>query len=264
VSTPRILFDVDGPETGLAFLTVNRPEARNAMTSDMYQSLVDACDRVDHDPGIRVFVIRGAGGQAFMSGTDIAQFTRFRTREDALAYERELDAVVDRLERVTKPTIAQVQGVATGGGCAIALACDLRVCSPDARFGVPVARTLGNCLSAANYARLLDLLGPARARELMFTGRLIEASEALALGLVNRVVDASAVDAAVLELAATIARNAPLTLRATKEMLRRLQAARRIPQVDADDLIAMCYLSDDFKEGVAAFLAKRPPVFKGR
>jgi enoyl-CoA hydratase/carnithine racemase len=199
-----------------------------------------------------------------MSGTDIAQFTRFRTREDALAYERELDAVVDRLERVTKPTIAQVQGVATGGGCAIALACDLRVCSPDARFGVPVARTLGNCLSAANYARLLDLLGPARARELMFTGRLIEASEALALGLVNRVVDASAVDAAVLELAATIARNAPLTLRATKEMLRRLQAARRIPQVDADDLIAMCYLSDDFKEGVAAFLAKRPPVFKGR
>jgi enoyl-CoA hydratase/carnithine racemase len=157
-----------------------------------------------------------------------------------------------------------VQGVATGGGCAIALACDLRVCSPDARFGVPVARTLGNCLSAANYARLLDLLGPARARELMFTGRLIEASEALALGLVNRVVDASAVDAAVLELAATIARNAPLTLRATKEMLRRLQAARRIPQVDADDLIAMCYLSDDFKEGVAAFLAKRPPVFKGR
>jgi enoyl-CoA hydratase/carnithine racemase len=264
VSTPRILFDVDGPETGLAFLTVNRPEARNAMTSDMYQSLVDACDRVDDDPGIRVFVLRGAGGQAFMSGTDIAQFTRFRTREDALAYERELDAVVDRLERVTKPTIAQVQGVATGGGCAIALACDLRVCSPDARFGVPVARTLGNCLSAANYARLLDLLGPARARELMFTGRLIEASEALALGLVNRVVDASAVDAAVLELAATIARNAPLTLRATKEMLRRLQAARRIPQVDADDLIAMCYLSDDFKEGVAAFLAKRPPVFKGR
>ena len=264
MSTPRILFDVDGPETGLAFLTVNRPEARNAMTSDMYQSLVDACDRVDDDPGIRVFVLRGAGGQAFMSGTDIAQFTRFRTREDALAYERELDAVVDRLERVTKPTIAQVQGVATGGGCAIALACDLRVCSPDARFGVPVARTLGNCLSAANYARLLDLLGPARARELMFTGRLIEASEALALGLVNRMVDASAIDAAVRELAATIARNAPLTLRATKEMLRRLQAARRIPQADADDLIAMCYLSDDFKEGVAAFLAKRPPVFKGR
>ena len=109
-----------------------------------------------------------------MSGTDIAQFTRFRTREDALAYERELDAVVDRLERVTKPTIAQVQGVATGGGCAIALACDLRVCTPDARFGVPVARTLGNCLSAANYARLLDLLGPAAHKELMFTGRLID------------------------------------------------------------------------------------------
>jgi enoyl-CoA hydratase len=267
VSTPRILFDVDGPDTGLAFLTVNRPEARNAMTSDMYQALVEACERVDADAAIRVFVLRGAGGQAFMSGTDIAQFTRFSTREDALAYERELDAVVDRLERVTKPTIAQVQGVATGGGCAIALACDLRVCTPDARFGVPVARTLGNCLSAANYARLLDLLGPARTKDLMFTGRLIEAAEAERLGLVNRVIhtsDANAIDAAVRELATTIARNAPLTLRATKEMVRRLQAARRIPQSDADDLIAMCYLSDDFKEGVAAFLAKRPPTFKGR
>ncbi len=267
MSTPRILFDIDGPETGLAFLTVNRPEARNAMTSDMYQSLVDACERVDADPAIRVFVLRGAGGQAFMSGTDIAQFTRFRTAEDALTYERELDAVVDRLERVTKPTIAQVQGVATGGGCAIALACDLRVCTADARFGVPVARTLGNCLSAANYARLLDMLGPARTKDVMFTGRLIGADEAHALGIVNRVVHASgptAIDAAVRELAATIARNAPLTIRATKEMVRHLRAARTMPQAEADDLIAMCYLSDDFKEGVAAFLAKRPPTFKGR
>ncbi len=264
MSTPRILFEPGDPQTGLAFLTVNRPEARNAMTSEMYQSLVDACDRVDADPAIRVFVLRGAGGQAFMSGTDIAQFTRFRTREDALAYERELDAVVDRLERVAKPTIAQVQGVATGGGCAIALACDLRVCTPDARFGVPVARTLGNCLSAANYARLLDLLGPARTKELMFTGRLIPAAEALALGLINQVVDSSAIETTVRELATAISANAPLTLRATKEMVRRLQAARRIPQVEADDLIAMCYLSEDFKEGVNAFLAKRPPAFKGR
>ena len=123
---------------------------------------------------------------------------------------------------------------------------------------------VGYCLSAANYARLLDLLGPARTKDLMFTGRLIDAAEAQTLGLVNRIVDADAIDAAVRELAATIARNAPLTLRATKEMVRRLQAARRIPQAEADDLIAMCYLSDDFKEGVAAFLAKRPPTFKGR
>jgi enoyl-CoA hydratase len=260
VSTPRMLFDIDG---ALAFLTVNRPEARNAMTSDMYQALVDACDRVDRDPALRVLILRGAGGQAFVSGTDIAQFTKFSTREDGLAYERQLDAVLDRLERVTKPTIAQIQGVATGGGCALALACDLRVCTPDARLGVPIARTLGNCLSAATCARLVDVLGPARAKEILFTGRLVDAAEAQSLGLVTRIVEAAGIEEAVRSLALAIGQNAPLTLRATKETIRRIQAHRRIPPEAAEDLIAMCYLSDDFKEGVAAFLAKRPPSFAG-
>ena len=234
------------------------------MTWEMYDGLVEACDRVDADEGVRVFVVKGAGGQAFSSGTDIGEFTGFRSRDDGISYEQRLDAVVDRLERVTRPTIAQIQGLAAGGGCAIALACDLRVCTPDARFGVPIARTLGNCLSAANTARLVDLIGPARTKDLLITGRFVDAAEASALGLVTRLVDPDQIDGAVREITKTLATHAPLTIRATKELVRRLQEDRRLDQKQADDLIAMCYTSSDFKEGVEAFLAKRPPRFRGR
>jgi enoyl-CoA hydratase len=260
VSTSRTLFTVEG---AVAFLTFNRPEARNAMTWDMYEALVEACDRVDQTESVRVFVLR-AEGKAFIAGTDISQFTRFESRDDAIAYERRIDSIIDRLERVSAATLAQVQGVAAGGGCAIALACDLRVCTPDAQFGIPIARTLGNCLSAANYARLLDMIGPSRVKDLLFTGRMVDATEAASLGLVTRMADSSTIDDAVRDLTTTIAANAPLTIRATKEAVRRIQASQRIDAAQADDLIAMCYSSGDFKEGVAAFLAKRPPVFKGR
>ena len=259
--TPHVLYATEGP---LAILTFNRPETHNAMTWQMYQALVEACDHVDIDSNIRVFILRGAGGKAFVAGTDIGQFREFRTREDGIAYEARLDEVLDRLERVTKPTIAQVDGVAAGGGCAIAVTCDLRLCTPDARFGVPVARTLGNCLSAATYSRFLDLIGPARLKEIMFTGRFFDAAEAAAVGLVNRIVDADRIDASVRELAQIIAANAPLTIKASKQMVRRLQARRRIASQEGHDLIAMCYTSDDFHEGVEAFLAKRAPQWKGR
>jgi enoyl-CoA hydratase/carnithine racemase len=259
--TSHAQFLVDGP---LASLTFNRPEARNAMTWEMYEALGDACDRVDNDAAVRAFVLKGAGGRAFISGTDIGQFTRFDTREDGLSYERKIDAVIDRLERVSKPTIAQIQGFATGGGCVIALTCDLRVCTPDSRFGVPIARTLGNCLSAASIARLLDLVGPARVKDLLFTGRLVDAAEAETLGLVTRIVEPVSIEDEVKALVSTIAENAPLTIRATKEMLRRVQQHRRIEASLGDDLIALCYTSQDFKEGVASFLAKRAPRFSGR
>jgi enoyl-CoA hydratase/carnithine racemase len=257
---PQSVFETDGP---IAFLTFNRPEARNAMTWEMYQALVDTCDMADADERVRVLVLRGAGG-AFVSGTDISQFTTFGGAADGLAYEEQLDAVIDRLEAVAKPTIAQVQGVATGGGCAIALACDLRIVTPDARFGVPIARTLGNCLSGANHARLLDLIGPARLKDLIFTGRLIDAPEAAALGLATRIVPPESIDASVREYAALVAAHAPLTLRATKEMVRRILAHRRIDRAEVEDLITLCYTSGDFKEGVAAFLEKRKPVWKGK
>ncbi len=258
--TPHVLYATEG---SLAILTFNRPETHNAMTWEMYQALVEACDQAEADSDIRVFILRGAGGKAFVAGTDIGQFREFRTREDGIAYEARLDEVLDRLERVTKPTIAQVGGIAAGAGCAIAMTCDLRLCTPDARFGVPIARTLGNCLSAATYSRFLDLIGPARLKEIMFTGRFFDAAEAAAAGLVNRIVDADRIDAAVREIAQTIAANAPLTIKASKEMVRRLQARRRIASQEGHDLIAMCYASDDFKEGVEAFLAKRAPQWKG-
>jgi enoyl-CoA hydratase len=260
VSTPEAQFDAIGT---VAFLTFNRPQARNALTWAMYDALAGACDRVDADGEIRVFVVRAAG-DAFAAGTDIRQFTGFASGDDGIAYERRLDGVIDRLERVTVPTIAQVHGVAAGGGCAIALTCDLRVCSPSARFGVPIARTLGNCLSAANIARLVDLVGPARTKDLLFTGRLLDVTEAASLGLVTAVAEPDRLDAAVRDLAQAIAGNAPLTIRATKEVVRRVAQRRRLDLPAADDLIAACYASQDFREGVAAFLDKRRPRFTGR
>jgi enoyl-CoA hydratase/carnithine racemase len=254
------VFETDGP---LAILTFNRPEARNAMTWQMYEALVDACERVDVDADLRVLLLRGAGGKAFVAGTDISQFQSFRDREDGIKYEERLDRVLDRLERVSKPTIAQVQGVAVGGGCAIALTCDLRVATPESTFGIPIARTLGNCLSAASYSRLIDLMGPSRVKDLMFTGRLMGATEAHAAGLIARLVSGDAIDRVAREFALEIAANAPLTLRATKELIRRLAAKRRLaPGADAD-VVEMCYTSDDFREGVAAFLAKRKPHWSG-
>ena len=256
---PELLYETEGP---LAFVTFNRPHARNAMTWAMYDGLVAACERVDADPDVRVLILRGAGGKAFVAGTDIGQFQGFRTPEDAIAYERRLDRVMDRLEAVTRPTIAAIEGYAVGGGAAIAVACDFRYCTPESQIGVPIARTLGNCLSVANCARLVDLVGPARTKDLIYRARLVGGDEARQAGLVNEVVPAGRLDQRVREVATELAANAPVTLRVTKEEIRRLQAARRA--VEGDDLVVQAYMSEDFREGVAAFLDKRKPVFRGR
>src|SRR5688572_28699572 len=249
----NVVWDIDG---SVGTLTFNRPQARNALTWDMYEALTDACGQVDASPDLRVLVVRGAGG-AFAAGTDIGQFRDFTTGAAGVEYEQRLDAVIDRLERVTRPTIAAVDGAAVGGGCAIALACDLRLCTPRARFGVPVSRTLGNCLSVANTARLVDLIGPSRVRDLLITGRLVDADEALSLGLANRIVPAETLDAEVRSLALELSRRAGSTIAATKALLQRIRDHRRPPP--ADDIIAACYASEHFREGVMAFAQGRKP-----
>ena len=259
MTTAETIFKIDPP---FAFLTFNRPQARNAMTWAMYDALVRACEAVDADPQVRVFILKGAGGKAFVSGTDISQFQTFREPKDAIGYEKKISVILGRLERVTKPTITQVEGFATGAGCGIVATCDLSVATTDSAIGIPIARTLGNVASSGTFARIVNLIGPARAKELIFTGRLIPAPEAQAIGLISRVVARESIESEVMDLARQIAANAPLTIRAAKEMTRRLMDARNPEQGDAD-LIEMCYMSADFKEGVDAFLNKRKPQWTG-
>ena len=256
----ELVYEVRGD---IAYVTFNRPQARNALTFAMYDRLVEICATADEDRSIRAMVLTGAGDKAFAAGTDISQFRAFDKPEDALEYEARIDRVLGALERCRVPTIAAIQGACTGGGAGIATCCDLRIAARGARFGFPVARTLGNCLSMQSYARLVALLGAARVKDMVFRARLIEAEEALAIGLIGELLeDGTALLKRAEDLAREVAGRAPLTLQATKEALRRLRPA--IPHGEGDDLVLMCYMSEDFREGMDAFLAKRKPVWKGR
>lgn len=246
-------------DTGV--ISFNRPEARNALTFDMYESLAALCTRVlDKSLDIRSLIITGAGDKAFAAGTDIAGFRHFRSEEDALGYERTMDRVLGLLESLPIPTVAAIRGACTGGGAAIAACCDLRIASDDLRFGFPIARTLGNCLSVGNLSRLVELLGAPRTRDILITSRLIKMDEALSIGLVNESV-ADPLQRAH-ELCELMHANAPLTIAASKEGLRRLR--EHAAGVEGDDLIVQCYTSQDFREGMDAFLAKRKPQWQGR
>ena len=260
----EVLVARDGP---IVTLTFNRPEARNAMTWGMYERLYEACEEVDRDDSIRVLVLTGAAGKdgatkAFVAGTDISQFTQFKGAEDGLRYERDNDKRAGRIARVTKPVIAQIEGYAVGGGFGIAAGADIRIATPEARFGAPIARTLGNCLSMKNYARYMDLIGPSLLGEILFTARLLTAQEALGVGFVHEIVDAGAIGARVKEVAEKVASHAPLTIQVTKEAIRRIRESRPLP--DGEDLVAKIYGSADFKEGVRAFVEKRPPRWTGK
>lgn len=253
---------IDELREGILWITFNRPQARNALTFGMYGRLAELCSTMPTDRSVRAIVIAGAGGKAFAAGTDMTQFRAFETPQDALDYESRIDEVLEAVERCPIPTIAAVHGACTGGGGSIAAACDIRIASTRLKFGFPIARTLGNCLAAGNLARLSELIGAARVREIIFTARLIEADEALATGLVSEVLaDEAALMARASELANQVGSMAPLTLRATKEALRRNRAAL---QVDDADLITLCYMSEDFRTGMEAFLAKEKPVWKGK
>jgi enoyl-CoA hydratase len=258
VSDAHILTDRSDPR--IWRVTFNRPEARNAMTFAMYDRLAQIARDANNDADLRAIVFRGAGGKAFVSGTDIAEFRDFKTDSDALAYEERISAVIDAVSRIRVPTIAAIDGSCVGGGFAIASACDLRIATPGSKFGFPVAKGLGNCPSMITLTALVALVGAGQATEMLFTARLVEAPEAQALGLIHEVAAGDAFEARVEELAQTVASYAPLTLRATKEALRRMRE-RMIPE--GSDLMTMCYGSADFKEGVSAFLEKRAPRWEG-
>ncbi len=244
------------------WIVFNRPAVRNAMTLAMYERLYDILGDIEREPDVGAVVLAGAGGQAFVAGTDIKEFENFTTAEDALRYEQRMDDVLTRLEDLNLPTIAALRGACTGAGAAIACACDLRVAAPSLRFGFPMARTLGNCLSIKNYARVARLIGEAEVKRILFTADLIEAERAYMLGLAGELTaDDASLEPRVQQLAMQIAQNAPLTIRSTKEALRRLR--EQGPAANDDDLILACYQSNDFREGMAAFLAKRPAQWKG-
>jgi enoyl-CoA hydratase/carnithine racemase len=251
-----VRLDVRG---GIAHITFERPEARNALTWSMYEQLLALLPKLDPATGLRVAVLRGAGG-TFISGTDIAHFRNFAGESDGVEYERGLDNVIAQLEAVRVPTLAVIEGYAAGGGLAVAAACDLRICTPDARFGAPIARTVGNCLSVANTARLVAHLGPARTKAMLLLAEFITAADAKSAGFVLEVVESAAIDQRVAALTERLAAHAPITMQVTKEAVRRIVAATA---GQGEDLVRRAYGSRDFREGVTAFLEKRTPRFQG-
>lgn len=260
MSENELLYEVRGT-TG--WITLNRPQARNALTFAMYDGLAEICRSVPTDGSVKCLVVTGAGEKAFAAGTDMTQFRGFTSDQDALDYEHRMDVVLGAVEACPVPTIAAISGACTGGGAGIAAACDIRLTTADLRFGFPIARTLGNCLSIANLSRLSALMGAGRTKEVIFTARLVGADEAQAIGLVSEIVaDHAALIARAEALAEQLAGHAPITLATTKEALRRL----RVEGAGADDrdLVIRAYMSEDFKEGMEAFLGKRKPEWKGR
>jgi enoyl-CoA hydratase/carnithine racemase len=254
-----ILFEA---KDGIGWVTFNRPQARNAFTFAMYERLAEICKQANEDKSFKVLVFTGAGDKAFAAGTDINQFREFVTPQHAIDYEERIDRVLSVLETCRVPTIAAINGACTGGGAGIAACCDIRIGTRTARLGFPIARTLGNCLSMSNLSRLTALVGPARVKDLIFTARLVGAEEAAAVGLLTEVVeDGAALQTRTAEMAALIATHAPLTMTAIKQGLARLMT--RLTREEGEDLILMCYMSKDFREGMDAFLNKRPPQWKG-
>jgi enoyl-CoA hydratase len=259
-SATELLYSVEGDIGIVAF---NRPQAHNALTFAMYERLGEICAGLAVPGPVKALIITGAGGRAFAAGTDIALFRDFKGAEDGLAYEARMEMMFERLERCPVPTIAAIPGICTGGAAVIAAACDVRLSTRTLKFGFPIARTLANCLSAANVARVAMLTGVGRAIDMLMTTRLIEADEALAIGLVRELAETPE---ALMDRARTLARQmsaqAPLTMLAGKEVARRMR--ERFSSVEDKDLIALCYGSSDFREGLEAFLAKRAPSFEGR
>ncbi|MDK3255025.1 enoyl-CoA hydratase/isomerase family protein [Blastococcus capsensis] len=255
---PELLVDADG---GVLTVTFNRPRQRNAMTWGMYEGLYEACERADADDEIRVLVLKAAGDKAFVAGTDIGQFSEFSSGQDGVAYEEKITRIISRIEDVGVPTVAAIRGFCVGGGLSIASVCDLRIATPSARFGIPIARTLGNCLSMNNYSLLLSHLGPARTLDMLLRARLFTGEEAAAAGFVAELCDEDQLEAVTDGVVTTLLAHAPLSMWAAKEAVRRIRRAA-IP--DGNDIVTRVFGSEDFHTAVAAFATKQPVAWQGR
>jgi len=247
---------------GIAQVKFNRPEVRNALTFEMYEVVYNLCVEANETEEIRAIVFAGVDSSAFASGTDIGLLQGIKDGKGGIEYEERIERVVGMVERCRVPTIAAIAGACTGGGAALATACDLRIGAKNMRFGYPMAKTLGNCLSLPNSARLIFLIGPGRFKELLLTARLMGAEEAYATGLVSEVVEPLDVLARAHELAVRIAANAPLTIWAAKEAVRRLR--EHLQSTDFNDVIEKSYQSDDFRLGVESFIKKQMPNWSGK
>lgn len=260
-SDPRLRTTVEPP---VGWLVVDHPARRNAVSLSMWLALPPLVDALDADPAVRVIVLTGGGGEAFVSGADIAEFAEVRRDADsARAYEDANEAAFAALRQATKPTVAMIRGPCFGGGVGLAAACDLRVAADDAVFSIPAAR-LGIAYPPPAIADVVGLVGAARAKDLFFTARRVEAAEALAIGLVDRVVPVADLEAETRALAATMAANAPLTLAAAKAAIAAAVTGDPAAAERARRAATACFASQDFAEGREAFLAKRPPRFEGR
>jgi enoyl-CoA hydratase len=259
-SAAELLYDV---RDHVGRVTFNRPAQRNALTHGMYERLAEICRTAPTDGSVKAIILIGQGEKAFAAGTDISQFRGFSKPADGIDYEIRANKIFTAIETCPLPTIAAISGACTGGGAAIAACCDMRIATADMKFGFPIARTLGNCLSVASLARLVALVGEARVIDMIYTSRLLSAAECLHLGLVTEVVaDHATLMRRADELASIIGANAPLTIRATKQLLYRLR--HQGPAADDKDIVGQLYSSADFREGMDAFLTKRVPKWTGK
>jgi enoyl-CoA hydratase len=261
LNTSKILAEVDN---GVGWLTINNPERRNAMSLEMWQGMSDAATALEADPSVRIVVLRGAGGKSFAAGADISEFEKHRADAEQKRQYAQISARAhSALDNLKMPLVALIEGFCIGGGLALALHADVRIATPGSRFGVPAAK-LGLGYGYDGLATLARLVGPSVTKDMLFSARFLAADEALRVGLVNTVVEDPNIETHVREYAATIAANAPLTIRATKEAMRVFEQYSTNPAAqEIEALVDRCFDSDDYKEGRRAFLDKRTPQFHG-
>lgn len=251
-------------EEGVGYITFNNPDKHNAVSIEMWDALEKILDNFRNSNKIRVIVLNGAGGKSFVSGADISKFDKERSSKEAvLSYNKRTQKVYELLESFPKPTIAMIDGYCIGGGLNLAVCCDIRICSEKSKFAMPAAKlSLGYPFSSIK--RLFDVMGPGMAKHFMFTAEKISATEALACGLVQKLISEDSIDSYVKDYALTIANNAPLTIKAMKQIgIEILKNPNERDLLLCEKLASACFDSDDYKEGRKAFMEKRKPNFKG-